>query len=165
MRNLILFSGKTKPEYRRPFTVVDPQGDPWTIATDEVWLFAVKGLNKGPRFRGQAEALATLLRLLRASSSSPVQFEQNSVREGLEGLGSILDVVVDLQRFGLLVHELPERPVTIWNATDVLGSPGLMLTCSDCLAVLMGHMGPVDEILQYDLVPIVGSPLDAFMLD
>jgi hypothetical protein len=165
MRNLALFSGKTKPEYRRPFTVVDPQGEPWAIATDEVWLFAIKGLNKGPRFRGQAEALSTLLRLLRLPTSNSVQFEKHTVKEGLEYLGIILDVVVDLKRFGTLVNELPERPITIWNATEALGAPSLMLTCSDCLAVLMGHSGDAEGVLEYDLVPLVGSPLDAFLLD
>ncbi len=166
MRNLVLFSGKTKPEYRRPFTVVDPQGDPWTIATDEVWLFAVKGLNKGPRFRGQAEALTTILQLLRLPSSNSVQFERyTTVKDDLDGLGTILGVVVDLKRFAILVSEFPERPITIWNATEALEAPSLMLTCSDCLAVLMGHSGAFEGIPEYDLIPLVGSPLDAFMLD
>ena len=165
MPNLSTFSGNTKPEYRKPFTLVDSQGDPWAIATDEVWLLAVKGLNKGSRFRGQAEALTAILQLLKLSSDKSLQFEKPILEGNLEGLVSVLGVVVDLKRFGTLVRELPDRPVTIWNATEDLKAPGLMFTCSNCLAVLMGHEGDSKDISEYALVPIVGSPLDAFMLD
>lgn len=165
MRNLHVFVGSTKPEYSKPFTLVDPQGDPWTIATDEVWLFAVKGLNKGPRFRGGSEALSTILKLLRCESRNAVKFERQTLREASSELGSILGVTVDLKRFATLVQEFPERPVTIWNITEDLGEAGLMLACSDCLAVLMGCDGDLSDVPVYDLDPIVGSPLDVFMLD
>lgn len=164
MRNLIEFSGSTKLEYRRPFTIIDSQGDTWSIATDEVWLFAVKGLNKGPRFKGDSKALTAILQVLRQASSNAVKFERHTVKEGLEGLGNLLGVVVDLKRFSTIVREFPERPVTVWNATESLGASGLMLTCSDCLAVLMGYEGYLEDVPVYDLIPM-GSPLDVFLLD
>jgi hypothetical protein len=64
-----------------------------------------------------------------------------------------------------LIREFPERPITIWNVLDSTGLPSLMLTCADCLAILMGYGGDLSDVPSYELIPMGSSPLDDFVCD
>lgn len=141
MKSLIGFAGTEDPVLSKPFTVLDPKGTVWTVATDRVWFVAVQGRDSAPRFKGPITSLTTVLNLLRIQPFQPVDIEVEEVLARLqpEGIGQVLDVAVSLHRLYDLLKSCPTKQLLAWNCTDVFnGEPGLGFSSSGWRAYLMG---------------------------
>jgi hypothetical protein len=148
------YTGSEDPVLSKPFTLVDPQGNPWVLATDRVWFVAVKNKNTAPRFKGGGQALAVLLKLIQCEPDSPTEVDPSEVvgRLGDDGLTNILGVVVARKRLRDLFLSCTEKRVQVWDATHVLGLPGLGITMSDWRAYLMGFDN-AENVDEFSLVP------------
>lgn len=137
----------------KPFTVVDPQGISWALATDRIWFVAVKGQNTAPRFKGASQALFVLLKLLQCepSDSTEVNTRETAGRLTEEGLTSVLGIVVAKKRLRDLLLACTEGTVKVWDATHVLGLPGLGLTVAGWRAYLMGFEA-AEDVPEFDLI-------------
>lgn len=137
----------------KPFTVVDPQGSVWAIASDRVWFFAAKDKNTCPRYRGGAQSLSTILALLRAEPKDAVIFDREEVLKRIdpEGLGEVLGVTVSLKRLSDLLS-FPVQHMKAWNASSVLGLSALGFDGDGVRAYLMGFDNVVGSIPTFPLV-------------
>jgi len=142
------FTGSEDPVLSQPFTVVDPAGSVWTIATDKIWLVAVKGKGSAPRFRGDFSGLNILLKLLRLEPTDGVEFDKAEALKRLDadGIGRVLGIAVSMKRLRDLLIGIPEEKLLAWDAS-VIGPPALGLTCDGWRAFLMGFedAGEVEE--------------------
>lgn len=154
MKQLIGFAGSEDPVLSKPFTVVDPKGSVWTVATDRVWFVAVKDRDTAPRFKGPVTSLTTILNLIRLDPSNPVDVE---VKEALgrldpDGLGLVLNVVVSLHRLQDLLKICPDKTLLAWNSTNALqGNPSLAFSATGWRAYLMGFE-EVSSVASFDLL-------------
>ncbi len=153
MKALLKFVGLEDPVLSKPFTVMDPQGSVWAIASDRIWFVAAKDKNTCPRYKGGAASLNTILALLRAEPYEAVNFDREDVLRRLDpdGLGSVLGVVVSLKRFSDLLS-FPVQHMRAWNATSVLGLSALGFDGDGCRAYLMGFDNVVGSIPTFQLV-------------
>ncbi len=144
------FTGLEDPVLSQPFTVVDPDGSVWTIATDRVWLIAAKGRGSSPRFRGDIEGLSAILKILRLTPpSNAIEFDKTDVLNRLEtdGLGRVLGVVVSRKRLQNILAVIPKDTIVAWDAS-FNGLPALGFTCDGWRAILMGfeNTGEVEDV-------------------
>lgn len=153
MKALIKYTGSEDPVLSKPFTLVDPQGVPWALATDRIWLVAVKDKNTAPRFKGASQALFVLLKLIQCEPSDPTEVNATETASRLtdEGLTSVLGIVVAKKRLRDLLLSCTESTVKIWDATHVLGLPGLGLTVAGWRAYLMGF-DEAEGVPEFELV-------------
>ena len=154
MKALMSYAGSENPVYAQPFTVVDPRGFVWTVATNLVWLVAVKDRGAAPRFRGEFNALGTVLKMLRMEPAEAVEFESKDVLKRLdpEGLGRILGVVVSMRRLQDLLAGIPAEKLTAWNVTGPIGLPALAFASEGWRAFLMGFRDSYD-VDDFSLLP------------
>jgi hypothetical protein len=133
------YAGLEDPVLRQPFTVVDPDGSVWTVATDRVWMIATKVRGASPRFRGNIEGLNVILRMLRLDPVNAVEFDKADVLKRLDpdGLGRVLGVAVSLKRLQDLLVGIPKDTLLAWNAS-IIGPPAIGFTCEGWRAFLMG---------------------------
>lgn len=153
MKALLKFVESEDPVLSKPFTVMDPQGSVWAIASDRVWFVAAKDKNTCPRYKGGAKSLGTILSLLRAEPTGAVMFDREDVLRRIdpEGLGDVLGVIVSLKRLSDLLT-FPVQNMRAWNATSVLGLPALGFDGDGCRAYLMGFDNVVGGIPSFQLV-------------
>lgn len=136
----------------KPFTVVDPQGSVWAVASDKIWFVAAKGKNTCPRFKGESSSMMVILSLLQAEPTDAVSFDREDVlrRVDQDGLGQILGVTVSLKRlYDLLTF--PAKHLRAWNATSVLGLSSLGFDGEGWRAYLMGFDNVVGDIPTFSL--------------
>lgn len=141
------------PVLSKPFTLVDPQGVPWALATDRIWFVAVRNKNTAPRFKGTGQALAILLKLIQCEPDSPTEVTSSEVVGRLteDGLANVLGIVVAKKRLRDLLLACTEPKVKVWDATHVLGLPGLGITVKDWRAYLMGFDN-AEGVAEFSLV-------------
>jgi hypothetical protein len=153
VKALLKFVGLEDPVLSKPFTVLDPQGSVWAIASDRIWFVAAKDKNTCPRYRGGAGSLNTILALLRAEPKEAVAFDREDVlrRIDTEGLGQVLGVTVSLKRLSDLLS-FPVQHLKAWNATSVLGISSLGFDGEGWRAYLMGFDNVVGSIPTFSLV-------------
>ena len=152
MKALLKFVGLEDPVLSKPFTVVDPQGSVWAIASDRIWFVAAKDKNTCPRYKGEASALSTILALLRAEPLGAIPFNREDALRRLdpEGLGEVLGVTVSLKRLSDLLS-FPVKHLKAWNATSVLGLSSLGFDGDGWRAYLMGFDNMVGVITPFSL--------------
>ncbi len=152
MKALLKFAGSEDPVLSKPFTVVDPQGATWAIASDKIWFVAARNKNTCPRFRGESSGLSVILALLRAEPVDPVLFDREEVLSRIDpdGLGQILGITVSLKRLADLLT-FPVKHLKAWNATPILGLPSLGFDGEGWRAYLMGFDNVVGEIPAFSL--------------
>lgn len=134
--------------FSQPFTVVDRKGSVWTVATDKVWLVAVRGNGTAPRFRGESEALFTVLKVIHYTPQSvltlPTQFPDSNVC-------NVLGVTVSTKRLQDLVTEAPTE-AKIWSASGLFPTiPGIGISCEGWKAMLMGFSNVIGDVPVVDL--------------
>lgn len=158
MKSLMRFVSSEDPVFSNPFTVVDPSGSVWSLATNKVWLVAARKRSPCPRFKGDTASLTVLLRMLRLEPSNPITVDTAYALDHLEeGMAKVMGVVVSLRLLGDLLREAPVNPVQVWDTTPVLGPPSLGILCEDWRAYLMGF-----EDAEADEVSLVRSGRTAF---
>ncbi len=152
MKALLKFTGLEDPVLSKPFTVVDPQGSVWAIASDLIWFVAAKDKNTCPRYKGEAAALSTILALLRAEPKDAISFDREDVLRRIDpdGLGEVLGVTVSLKRLNDLLS-FPVKHLKAWNATAVLGLSSLGFDGEGWRAYLMGFDNVVGTISPFSL--------------
>jgi len=163
--NLMKFTGSEYPVFNRPFTVIDPQGQPWGISSDKVWLVAVKGLASFSRFKGSADSLGVVLKLIRMASHDDVDVLASEIADRIiEDLPliSILGVSVKPLRLKELLLSSPSR-VKIWNCSTALGVPSVAFFSKDWKAFLMGYENVSEEVPSLDLAEDQQSLFDLAM--
>ena len=141
MKSLMKYTGSEDPVLSKPFTLVDPKGSPWALATDRIWFVAVKDRNTAPRFKGSGQSLAVLLKLIQSEPHGPTEVEAEEMARRLggdSGLVRVLGIVVARHRLRDLMLSCPQPRVKVWDATRVLGLPGLGVTVDGWRAFLMG---------------------------
>lgn len=144
------FSGSEDPMFSQPFTVVDRKGAVWTVATDKVWLVASRGNGTAPRFKGESEALFTVLKVLHYVPTDgvilPTQFPDSNVC-------SVLGVTVSTKRLQDLVMEAPAE-AKLWSASGLFPTiPGIGISCDGWMAMLMGFTNVIGDVPVVDLSP------------
>jgi hypothetical protein len=154
VKALLKFVGSEDPVLSKPFTVLDPQGVVWAIATDKIWFVAARDKNTCPRFRGESSALTTILSLLRAEPQDAVAFDREELlsRVDPEGLGQVLGITVSLKRLVDLLT-FPAKHLRAWNATPIFGLPSLGFDGDGWRAYLMGFDNVIGEIPAVSLTP------------
>jgi hypothetical protein len=148
------FVGLENPVLKEPFTVVDPAGSVWAVATDRIWFVAARGKNTCPRFKGEATALFTVLKLLGMKASEPQVFNRRLALARIdpeEYIGMVLGVPVSLRRLRDLLESLPAETLEGWNASDDLGVPGVGVACDGWRAYLIGFDSVVGEVPEFEL--------------
>jgi len=160
------FTGLEDPVFKDPFTVIDPAGSVWAVATDRVWFVAAKNKNTCPRFKGEAQALFTVLRLLGMKPMEPVTFDRQSTLEKIDtelSIGTVLGVPVSLRRLHDLLSSLPHEQLESWYASKDLGVPGVGFHCDGWRAYLIGFEDLIGEVPSIELVSDRLSAFDRAM--
>jgi hypothetical protein len=144
VKALLKYVGLEDPVLSKPFSVVDPQGSVWAIASDKIWFVAAKDKNTCPRYKGESSSLMTILTLLRAEPREAVAFDREDVlrRIDQDGLGEVLGVTVSFKRLYDLLS-FPAKHLRAWNATNVLGLASLGFDGDGWRAYLMGFENAV----------------------
>ncbi len=123
--------------HAKPFTVKDPTGNTWSVATDKVWIAAVKEEGAYPRLLAGIDALNKVLNLIKTNPTpdKSVLFDKTSALTLLNSTDvkyvQVLGVVVERERLiKILTDILPEGSV-MWNSTDLVGVPSLGFAVKD----------------------------------
>lgn len=130
--------------FNQPFTVIDPQGTAWGIASDKIWFVACKG-KQFPRFKGSITALTSVLKLLKAEPAEYVEVTPAGRSERESPIVMILGVPVSQDRINCLVQACPCN-VRMWNSTQYLGVPSLGFYSKEWRAYLMGYENVIGEV-------------------
>jgi hypothetical protein len=150
---LMKFTGRDDPVLSRPFTVIDPQGAAWGVASDKVSFVAVKGCNTFSRYQGPASSLTVVLGLLKVAAADSIDVIAAEVSERIPedaAIVSVLGVSVNPGRLKDILLSSPEH-VEVWDCSAKLGVPSLAFFGKDWKAFLMGHENVEDEVPVLDL--------------
>ncbi len=144
--SLVNFVGSKDPVFNQPFTVIDPQGDAWGIASDKIWFIAQKG-KQLPRFKGTFGVVSTVLMLLKARPEVYTEVSSACKVPSAEEapIVSILGVPVSQDRLKTLILAFPCK-VRMWDSTELLGVPSLGFYSAEWRAFLMGYDNVVESV-------------------
>jgi len=142
---LVRFVGLEDRVFSQPFTVIDPQGSAWGIASDKIWFVASRGKHFA-RFKGTMDSLSSVLKLLKAEPSEFIE-ALSSGKSVVEGspIVSILGVPVSQDRLNTLIEAFPCR-IQVWNSSAYLGVPSLGFYSKEWRAFLMGYENVIGEV-------------------
>lgn len=121
----------------KPFTVKDPTGNTWSVATDKVWIAAVKEEGAYPRFLAGIDALNKVVSLIKTDPTpdKSVLFDKTSALNLLNDTDvryvQVLGVVVERERLIKILKDILPEGSVMWNSTDLVGVPSLGFAAKD----------------------------------
>lgn len=129
--------------FKNPFTVVDTKGSVWNVATDRIWIVAVRGKGQYPRWPGNMAQLNVILSLIQSLPVEPRVVEASVLKQWASSgnIGKIMGTILDLGKLSKIMNLFPEGSLQIWDANSVMRKdPCLGMGLHDVRAFLMGQI-------------------------